>query len=80
MENGKRDLLVLLKSNQQDQKNLDHEVECLNKLLVSVECTDVFCTAHELVHRNYITNKSSKILKAASYVELKAFEFLINKN
>jgi hypothetical protein len=80
MENGKRDLLVLLKNDQQDQKHLDREVECLNKMLVSVERTDVFCGAHELVARNRITNKPARILKASSYIELKAFQFLINKN
>jgi hypothetical protein len=80
MENGKRDLLVLLKNDQQDQKNLDREVECLNRILVSVEHVNVFCASHELVARNRITRKASKIIKAASHVELKSFEFLINKN
>jgi hypothetical protein len=80
MENSKRDLLVLLKNNEQDKTNLDREVECLNKILVSVESADAFCKAHELVKRNRITNKASRIIKAASFIELKAFEFLINKN
>jgi predicted RNA binding protein with dsRBD fold (UPF0201 family) len=80
MENGKRDLLVLLKNDQQGQKNLDREVEYLNKILVSVERADVFCSVHELLARNRITNKASKIIKASSVIELKAFTFLINKN
>jgi hypothetical protein len=80
MENSKRDLLVLLKNTEQDKTNLDREVECLNKILVSVESANAFCNAHELVKRNHITNKASRIIKAASFIELKAFEFLINKN
>ena len=80
MENAQRDLLLLLKINSLDQKTLNHQVECLHNLLVKVEQTDVFCKAHELVTRTRITQKPRKIVKAVSFMQLRPFEFLINKN
>ncbi|RYY95363.1 MAG: hypothetical protein EOO11_16000 [Chitinophagaceae bacterium] len=80
MENGKRDLLVLLKENNQSQQALNQTVDCLNKILTQVECNEVFCKAHELVARNSITRKPRKILKAVASPELKPFYFLINRN
>jgi hypothetical protein len=80
MENGKRDLLVLLKEQNQSQQALNQTVECLNKILSQVECNEVFCGAHELVARNGITRKPKKILKAVSTYDLKPFYFLINRN
>ncbi|TCJ17032.1 hypothetical protein EPD60_06900 [Flaviaesturariibacter flavus] len=80
MENGKRDLLVLLKEQNQSQQALNQTVDCLNKILSQVECDDVFCQAHELVTRNSITRKSRKILKAVATPDLKPFYFLINRN
>jgi hypothetical protein len=74
-----RDLLVLVKTNS-TQQSLEEAVECLHKILLRVECTDVFCHAHELVKRNKITHTSRAILKAISKEELKPFYFLINKN
>jgi hypothetical protein len=75
-----RDLLVLLKNEFMSQRALDQEVECLNDILRTAESDEQFCVAHELVNRNRITAKPSKILKAIRYSELKAFRFLINKN
>jgi hypothetical protein len=80
MENGKRDLLVLLKEQNQSQQALNETVDCLNKILTQVECNEVFCGAHELVARNSITRKSKKILKAVASYDLKPFYFLINRN
>lgn len=80
MENGKRDLLVLLKMNSLDQTALNHEVESLHNLLLTVERNDVFCLAHELVTRFHISHKPKKILRAISFMQLRPFEFLINKN
>lgn len=74
-----RDLLVLVRTNN-DTRSLEEAVEYLNKILVKVECTQVFCNCHELVARNRITRKSKKILKAISSEELKPFCFLLNKN
>jgi hypothetical protein len=74
-----RDLLVLVRTNS-TQQSLEEAVEYLHKILLSVECTDVFCAAHELVKRNHITQRSKAILKAIAQEELKPFYFLINKN
>jgi hypothetical protein len=80
MENGKRDLLVLLKEQNQSQQALNQTVECLNMILSQVECNEVFCKAHELVTRTHITRKPRKILQAVATFELKPFYFLVNKN
>ena len=74
-----RDLLVLVRTNASEQ-SLEEAVECLNKILLRVERTDIFCSSHELVKRNSITRKSKTILKAIASEELKPFHFLINKN
>jgi hypothetical protein len=75
-----RDLLVLLRNEFMTQRAIDQEVECLNDILRMAESNEQFCIAHELVDRNRITSKVSKILKAIRYVELRPFRFLINKN
>jgi len=74
-----RDLLVLVRTKNNSQ-SLEEAVEYLNKILLQVECTKVFCSSHELVTRNRITLNPKKILKAISSEELKPFCFLINKN
>ena len=80
MKNYERDLLVLYRAERYDDDLLQHEVECLHKLLVSVESQNAFCTAHELATRLKITCKPKAILKAAAFFRLKPFHFLINKN
>ena len=80
MKNSNRDLLVLLKTQFMSQQEIEQEVECLNDILLIAESDEHFCTAHELVTRNYITSSKRKILKAIRYSELKPFRFLINKN
>ncbi len=74
-----RDLLVLVRTKSENQ-SLDEAVESLHKILLQVECTNVFCRTHELVMRNKITSKAKKILNAIASDELKPFQFLINKN
>lgn len=74
-----RDLLVLVKANA-TQQSLEEAVDCLHKILLRVECVDVFCQAHELVKRNKITQRTVAIVRAISREELKPFHFLINKN
>ena len=80
MKNYDRDLLVLYKADVYNEDLLQHEVECLHKILLQVERNDVFCQAHELVTRYKITRKAKAILKAVEWPELKPFQFLINKN
>ena len=80
MKNRNRDLLLLLKTASFSEAAFEKHINELHKVLVQVECNDTFCTAHELVTRNKITNKKSKLLRAIAYAELKPFYFLINKN
>jgi len=80
MKNYDRDLLVLYKADVYNEDLLQHEVECLHKILLQVERNDIFCMAHELVTRNRLTVKARVILKAISHIKLKPFNFLINKN
>ena len=80
MKNYNRDLLLLYKAERYSEDLLQHEVECLHRILMQVESRDVFCTAHELVKRNRITGKSKAILNASANLRLKPFYFLINKN
>lgn len=80
MKKYNRDLLVLYKSDVFNADLLQQEVESLHRILMQVECMDVFCMAHELATRNRITDKARKIIKAAGEAGLKPFYFLINKN
>ena len=80
MKNYNRDLLLLYKMEVYSEDLLQHEVECLHRILLKVEDNDAFCTAHELVTRSKITDKTKAILKAVKRTTLKPFYFLINKN
>lgn len=80
MKSTNRDLLVLLKDDSMSERAIEHQVECLHYILHSAESPDQFCISHELVHRNKITQKHSKLLRAISESELKPFHFLIGKN
>ena len=75
-----RELIVLLNQAQLSSQALAQEVEGLHAILAHLENSQVFYNAHELVDRDYITNRVKKIKKAVHFVELKPFRFLINKN
>ncbi|MBD0279840.1 MAG: hypothetical protein ICV81_18030 [Flavisolibacter sp.] len=47
---------------------------------MQVECTDAFCTAHQLVNRFSITEKKKALQQVVAAEQLKPFQFLINKN
>lgn len=80
MKNYNRDLLVLYKADVYDEDLLQREVETLHQILLKVERSNIFCSAHELVTRNRITQKARSILKTTRHLKLKPFQFLINKN
>ena len=80
MPGPKRDILVVVKDQHLSDQAIEHEVECLNEILRLAETNEHFCIAHELVDRYRITAKPRRILKAILFTELKAFQFLINKN
>ena len=80
MKPNDRDLLVLLKNEFMSRSAIEQEVEQLNSILLYAEHPTELCRAHELVHRNHITQKPSRILNALHQYELKPFWFLIGKN
>jgi hypothetical protein len=80
MKNYDRDLLLLYKADAYNEDLLQREVESLHQILLRVERSDIFCSAHELVTRNKITQKVRSILKATRHLKLRPFQFLINKN
>lgn len=80
MKNYNRDLLLLYKEEVYNDELIQYEVECLHRILMTVERNDVFCRSHELATRTKITQKAKAILKAVEWPELKPFNFLINKN
>jgi hypothetical protein len=80
MKNYNRDLLLLYKEEVYNDELIQYEVECLHRILMTVERNDVFCRSHELATRTKITGKAKAILKATEWPELKPFNFLINKN
>ena len=70
----------MFKHNYLNQLSIQREVEHLDRILHQTESSTQFCTAHELVDRNYITPNPKKILRVIRKAELKPFRFLINKN
>ncbi len=80
MKTPNRDLLVLLKNEFVSQQAIEHEVQCINHILIQAESVEQFCKAHELVERRRITSRPKKILRAIRFTELKPFRFLIGKN
>lgn len=80
MKNLNRDLLVLLKNEFMTEKAIEQQVEYINEILLKAEAPESFCTAHELVNRNRITQDHHKIAKEAGHPELRPFRFLLNKN
>jgi hypothetical protein len=80
MKTPNRDLLMLLRNEFASEQAIEHEVKCINHMLIQAESPEQFCIAHELVTRHRITSNPKKILQAIRFTELKAFRFLINKN
>lgn len=75
-----REILVVVKHDFVSQSAIEKEMEGLNEICTVIESAKNFCTAHELVNRNRITQNKKKILNAVKYPELKPFVFLITKN
>ncbi|HLF47565.1 MAG TPA: hypothetical protein VI548_14135 [Chitinophagaceae bacterium] len=75
-----RDLLVLLKTEFMTDHAIEHEFEKLHYLVRNFESPEVFVSCHELVDRNRVTHKESKLINVFYQQELKPFRFLICKN
>lgn len=80
MYNPQHDILMLVRHEFMSEQAIEQEVEYINIILQHIGLDHNFCTAHELVTRNRICSDAQKILKASRYQELKAFNFLVNKN
>jgi hypothetical protein len=80
MKNPNRELVLLLKMGEMNQLAIEKELVSLDELLRNTESPEKFCTTHELVDRNGITNNKKKLIKSFNEQELKPFRFLINKN
>jgi serine/threonine protein kinase len=80
MKRISHEILIMANSHHLSDTALEKEMESINSLLDNFESPDNFCMAHELVNRNSITQRKSKILREIRYQELRAFRFLISKN
>jgi hypothetical protein len=75
-----RNLLVLLKTESMSEKAIEQEVEKLHNIFRAFESPEFFCAVHELVDRDRITQKTSKLIRIYYDQQLKPFRFLISKN
>lgn len=82
MKATNRDLLVLIKKATISSKALELEIDCLNKILFSVENIHQFCIANEVidVNRYKIISKPHLVRHAIQERRNKAFVFINCKN
>jgi len=80
MKHPNREIVLLLKTRKINDKALEKELDNLEIILLQTESPKIFCKTHELVDRNRITRKESKLLNSYYQQELKAFRFLVCKN
>ena len=78
--NRERELVLLSKTALMSEKALERELINLEHLFQYAESDTAFCQTHELVLRNGITSKRSKLINVYRTHELKPFWFLVNKN
>jgi hypothetical protein len=82
MHQGGRDLLVLSNKISLTPQQLEKELQSLHELLYSIETSNHFCTANEVINlNNYkIITKPRLIEKSVREAEKKPFIFIFNKN
>lgn len=80
MKGFSKNLLVVFKNGFMTEQAFEQEVEIITRILHITESSDQFCKVTELVDRNSISSKKSKILKEAKHFRLRPFRFLLNKN
>ena len=82
MYHGGRDLLVLSNKISLTPQQLEKELQSLHELLYSIETTNHFCMANEVINlNNYkIITKPSLIEKSVREAETRPFIFISNKN
>jgi len=82
MKPASRDLLVLSKKATINKREMEREIEKLNRLLFYAESIDKLCQVNEIIDINLyrIVRKPKKIEKLLNADKLKAFQFVHNKN
>jgi len=82
MKAPNRDLLVLVKDEYMNEQAIEQEVEKLNEMLYFAESIESFCVAHEVIDMNRyrVYDKPHQIRKMVQCDDLKAFQFVFNKN
>ena len=77
-----RDLLVLVKDEYMNDRLMEQELEQLNDLLFHYETMESFCVAHEVfdLNKHKIIHRMAPMQKVIRQKELKAFQFICNKN
>lgn len=78
--NRERELVLLLKTAFMSEKALEKELVNLEELFQYAESEAAFCKTHELVQRNGISSKKTKLTTIFYTRQLKPFWFLLNKN
>lgn len=78
--NRERELVLLLKTALMSEKALEKELISLEHLFLYAESEIAFCQTHELVLRNGITSKRSRLTNVYHNKQLGSFCFLVNKN
>jgi len=78
--NRERELVLLSKTALMSEKALKKELISLEELFQYAESEAAFCQTHELVLRNGITSKKTKLINIYYDHKLKPFWFLLNKN
>ena len=78
--NRERELVLLSKTALMSEKALEKELISLEQLFLYAESEPAFCQTHELVQRNRITSKKTRLTIIFYNNQLKPFWFLVNKN
>ena len=82
MKTPNRDLLVLVKDEYMNEIFMEQELEQLNDLLFHYETIDNFCVSHEVfdMNKHKVLCNARAIQKIVRQKDLKAFQFICNKN
>jgi hypothetical protein len=78
--NRERELVLLSKTALMSEKALEKELISLEQIFLYAESETAFCQTHELVQRNRITSKKTRLTVIFYKHQLKPFWFLVNKN
>jgi hypothetical protein len=82
MKTPDRDLLVLVRDEYMSETFMEKELEQLNDMLFQFETIEKFCLVHEIFDLNKykIITKPGLMQQIIRQKELKAFQFVYNKN